>query len=401
MISEGALTSVVIWGPPGTGKTTVAWVLSNATSARVERLSAVTSGVADLRKAIDVAGKELEQSGLKTLLLIDEIHRFNKSQQDALLPAMEDGRIVLIGTTTENPYFEVNSALLSRARVVRLEALSDADLAHIVRNALADNENGLGDLGLTVDDVATSHLIRVSKGDARVALSILEASAEAASAAGQKSITLETVERSSRVPAVHYDKDGDVHYDIISAFIKSMRGSDPDSALYWLARMIEGGEDPRFIARRLIIFSSEDVGLADSSALSVAVAASQAVDHVGLPEARINLAHATTYMALAPKSNSAYKGIKLAQKSVTEHRDWDVPVHLKDASYPGARKLGHGKGYKYPHDGRSHWVAQEYMPKGVKGAPFYRPGTEGEERALYKQFRDRTSKSPATKGDTS
>jgi len=373
LIDRGALPSLILWGPAGTGKTTLAHLLADAVGAHVVQLSAVNSGVADARKVMDGA-----RGGLfKTVLFVDEVHRWSKAQQDVLLPSVEDGTITLIGATTENPYFSLNTPLLSRCLLMRLEPLSPDDLSGLVRRALADEERGLGAMHIAIADDALEHLVTIAGGDARIALTGLEAAALAAQAAGEGTITLELAADAMQRKAVVYDRQGDAHYDVISAFIKSIRGSDADAALFWLARMIEAGEDPRFIARRLIVHASEDVGMADSRALLVAVAAAQAVEHVGLPEARINLAHATIYLARAPKSNSVITAIGAAQEDAVSADP--VPTHLRDASYPGAKHLGHGKGYVYPHGAPGHWAAQEYRPVRYEGTRYYEPSGMGEE----------------------
>ncbi len=373
LIAGGNLPSLILWGPAGTGKTTLAHLLADAVGAQLVTLSAVNSGVADARKVMEGA-----RGGLfKTVLFVDEVHRWSKAQQDVLLPAVEDGTVTLIGATTENPYFSLNTPLLSRCLLLRLEALSPEDLAGLIRSALADQERGLGSLELAIDDDALEHLVTIAGGDARMALTGLEAAALAARSAGEDRITLELAADAVQRKAVVYDRQGDAHYDVISAFIKSIRGSDPDAALFWLARMIEAGEDPRFIARRLIVHASEDVGLADPMALLQAVAAAHAVEHVGLPEARLNLAQATIYLARAPKSNSVYTAISAALEDAVSADP--VPSHLRDSSYPGAAKLGHGKGYRYPHDAPGHWVDQEYRPVRFEGTRYYEASGMGEE----------------------
>ncbi|MGE5227929.1 MAG: replication-associated recombination protein A [Planctomycetaceae bacterium] len=373
LIAGGNLPSLILWGPAGTGKTTLAHLLADAVGAQLVTLSAVNSGVADARKGMGGA-----RGGLfKTVLFVDEVHRWSKAQQDVLLPAVEDGTVTLIGATTENPYFSLNTPLLSRCLLLRLEALSAEDLAGLVRAALADEERGLGALRLAIDDDALEHLVTIAGGDARMALTGLEAAALAAESAGEDRITLELAADAVQRKAVVYDRQGDAHYDVISAFIKSIRGSDPDAALFWLARMLEAGEDPRFIARRLIVHASEDVGLADPMALLQAVAAAHAVEHVGLPEARLNLAQATIYLARAPKSNSVYAAISAALEDAASADP--VPAHLRDSSYPGAAKLGHGKGYRYPHEAPGHWVEQAYRPVRFEGARYYEASGMGEE----------------------
>jgi putative ATPase len=373
LIAGGNLPSLILWGPAGTGKTTLARLLADTVGAQLVTLSAVNSGVADARKVMEGA-----RGGLfKTVLFVDEVHRWSKAQQDVLLPAVEDGTVTLIGATTENPYFSLNTPLLSRCLLLRLEALSAEDLAGLIRAALADEERGLGGLHLAIDEDALDHLVTIAGGDARMALTGLEAAALAAESAGEEQITLELAADAVQRKAVVYDRQGDAHYDVISAFIKSIRGSDPDAALFWLARMIEAGEDPRFIARRLIAHASEDVGLADPMALLQAVAAAHAVEHVGLPEARLNLAQATIYLARAPKSNSVYTAISGALEDAMSADP--VPAHLRDASYPGAAKLGHGKGYRSPHDAPGHWVEQGYRPVRFEGTRYYEPSGMGEE----------------------
>jgi putative ATPase len=379
LIERGVLPSLILWGPAGTGKTTLAHLLAEAVGAQLVTLSAVSSGVADARKVMDGA-----RAGtlFKTVLFVDEVHRWSKAQQDVLLPAVEDGTITLIGATTENPYFSLNTPLLSRCLLMRLEALDADDLKALVSRALHDEDRGLGTLHLSIDDGALEHLVTIAGGDARMALTGLEASALAAQAAGEEQISLELASDAVQRKAIVYDRQGDAHYDVISAFIKAIRGSDPDAALFWLARMIEAGEDPRFIARRLIVHASEDVGLADPMALLQAVAAAQAVEHVGLPEARLNLAQATVYLARAPKSNSVYTAIGAALADAASADP--VPSHLRDASYKGAQKLGHGKGYRYPHDHPDHHVEQAYRPPRFEGTRYYEPSGQGEEGRAWR-----------------
>ncbi len=388
-IEEDRLLTAVFWGPPGSGKTTLAQIVANLTHAHFQQISAVTSGVAEVRKLIGEAEDRLAMQGRKTILFIDEIHRFNKAQQDALLPAVEKGVITLIGATTENPYFEVNSALVSRSKIFRLGPLNSDEVKQIVESALGDGERGLKELNLDMEDEALEHIVQTAGGDARVALNTLEAaSLLAVRTDGSRHIDLRTAEEAAQRKALLYDKSGDAHYDTISAFIKSMRGSDPDAALYWLARMLYAGEDPRFIARRITIFASEDVGLADSHALLVAEAAARAVEFVGLPECQLNLAHAVLYMALAPKSNSAITGIMAARREVEEGITPPVPVHLRDSHYPGSAALGHGTYYRYPHSYPGHYVKQEYLPEGMQERSYYRPGQEGAEAQIVKRWRD-------------
>ena len=371
LLAGGNLPSIILWGPAGTGKTTLAHLLADAVGADLIQLSAVSSGVADARKVMQGA-----KGGMfRTVLFVDEVHRWSKAQQDVLLPAVEDGTITLIGATTENPYFSLNTPLLSRCLLLRLEPLGEEALATLLRRALADEDRGLGRHHLTIAEGALAHLVTVSGGDARVGLTGLDAAALAAVQEGVAEITLEVAADAVQKKAIVYDRQGDAHYDVISAFIKSIRGSDPDGALFWLARMIEAGEDPRFIARRLIVHASEDIGLADSVALVVAIAAAQAVEHVGLPEARLNLAHATIYLATAPKSNSVYTAISKAMEDAPGAEP--VPMHLRDASYKGAKNLGHGKGYRYPHDFPGHAVEQEYRPTTFQGRRYYEPSGQG------------------------
>ncbi|MGZ8630580.1 MAG: replication-associated recombination protein A [Actinomycetota bacterium] len=373
ILSRGSLPSIVLWGPAGTGKTTLAHLLAETVGAELVQLSAVNSGVADARKVMDGA-----RGGLfRTVLFVDEVHRWSKAQQDVLLPAVEEGTVTLIGATTENPYFSLNTPLLSRCLLLRLEPLDDDAVRTLVRRALTDEDRGLGRSELTIADDALEHLVTVAGGDGRIALTGLDASAEAAQATGAVEITREVAADAVQKKAIVYDRQGDAHYDVISAFIKSIRGSDPDAALFWLARMIEAGEDARFIARRLIVHASEDIGMADSRALLVAVATAQAVEHVGLPEARLNLAHATIYLATAPKSNSVVTAIGAAFEDAPSAEP--VPLHLRDASYRGAKQLGHGKGYRYPHDFPGHAVDQQYRPASVSDRRYYVPSGLGDD----------------------
>ncbi len=390
-IEEDRLQTAIFWGPPGSGKTTLAGIIANLSQAHFQQISAVTSGVAEVRRLIQDAEDRLAMHGSRTILFIDEIHRFNKAQQDALLPAVEQGTIILIGATTENPYFEVNSALVSRSKIVRLNPLSEEEVRIVVERALADPERGLARLDLVVDADALEHIVGIAGGDARVALNTLEAAALlAGEGTGEGRVTLSTAEEAAQRKALLYDKWGDSHYDTISAFIKSMRGSDPQAAIYWLARMLQAGEDPRFIARRMVIFASEDVGLADSRALMVADAAARAVEFVGLPECQLNLAHAALYMALAPKSNSATWAIGAASKEVERGTTPPVPLHLRDSHYRGAEMLGHGTGYLYPHDYPGHHVQQRYLPEALEGTAYYEPGGEGEEGDIAEDWKRRT-----------
>jgi putative ATPase len=375
LAEHAAPMSVLLWGPPGTGKTTLAYVLSGITGRKFVEISAVSAGVAQVRAAIEAARGELGLSGKQTLLFIDEVHRFNKAQQDALLPAVENRWVSFIGATTENPSFSVVAPLMSRSLLLRLHPISDADLRTVIGRALVD-ERGLGG-SVTLDSDAEEQLLRLAGGDARRALTYLEAAALGLAAGGV--IDLGVLERAVDRAAVRYDRAGDQHYDVISAFIKSIRGSDVDAALHYLALMIEAGEDPRFIARRIIVHASEDVGMADPTALPVAIAAAQAVEFVGLPEARINLAQAVIHLALAPKSNSVVKAIGAAAEDVRAGRTGSVPAHLRDASYRGAAKLGHGQGYLYPHDYPEGIVRQEYPPEAAAGHRYYEPTRHGAE----------------------
>ncbi len=372
-LERGELFSMLFYGPPGTGKTTLARVVAVESGARFVQLSAVSSGTADVRAAIRGAQEARQLDKARTVLFIDEIHRFNKAQQDAVLPAVEDGVLHLIGATTENPFFEVNSALLSRCQLYRFEPLAGEVIEELVNRAVSDTERGLGALRLTLEPGAAAFLAQISAGDARVALNALEAAALALDAdrAPGTQVTVAALRDAAQQSPVVYDR-ADVHYDTISAFIKSLRGSDPDAAVYYLASMLEGGEDPKFIARRMVVFASEDVGNADPTALQLAVAAARAVEFVGLPEARINLSQAATYLALAPKSNAAYVAIDEALADVRTEGNQPPPAHLRDANYRGAKRLGHGVGYKYPHSFGG-WVQQQYLPDALAGRSYYRP----------------------------
>ncbi|HYL27708.1 MAG TPA: replication-associated recombination protein A [Candidatus Nitrosotalea sp.] len=367
-IERDAVPSMVLWGPPGTGKTTLAQIVASTTGAHFEGMSAVSAGVAELRRAVAEA-KARARVGKRTVLFIDEIHRFNKAQQDAVLPYVEDGTVTFIGATTENPSFEVNSALLSRARVFVLKPLSDDDVGSIVDRALADSERGLGTLGVELSEDARRLLISLANGDARAALNALEFSGATAAARQPATIDVALVREAMQRRGSQYDKAGDMHYDVISAFIKSVRASDSDAALYWLARMIDGGEDPLFIARRLVILASEDVGLADSNGLPVAVAAQQAVHFVGMPEGFYALAHATLYLATAPKSNEVGRAYGAAMEDVVATRNDPVPMHLRNAPTRLMKELGYGEGYHYSHDDYS--VVQENLPPALCGRRYY------------------------------
>ncbi|KON72895.1 replication-associated recombination protein A [Cellulosimicrobium cellulans] len=400
--------SVILWGPPGTGKTTLAYLIATASGRRFVELSAVTAGVKDVRTVVEDARRRLATGGDETVLFIDEVHRFSKSQQDALLPSVENRWVTLVAATTENPSFSVNSPLLSRSLLLTLQPLGDDDVRALVRRAVAD-DRGLGGL-VALTDEAEDHLVRLAGGDARKALTVLEAAAGAAlsdapvpvaaaasedaaadgdgepgtdrASSGPVSVDLEAVERAVDVAAVRYDRDGDQHYDVVSAFIKSMRGSDVDASLHYLARMIAAGEDPRFIARRIVIAAAEDVGMADPSALQTAVAAAQAVQLIGMPEGRIVLAEAVVHLATAPKSNAAYLGIDAALADVRAGKAGSVPTHLRDAHYPGAKQLGHGTGYRYAHDAPHGVAAQQYLPDTLVGSRYYTPTDRGYERQV-------------------
>ena len=383
-IRADAVPSMVLWGPPGTGKTTIALLIANMTRAHFAAVSAVTSGVADLRKAVADARERWMTERRRTILFVDEVHRFNKAQQDVILPHVEDGTVVLIGATTENPSFEVNAPLLSRARVFRLESLTDEQLGAIVGRALADDERGLGKLRVTLEDDALELLLVVAAGDARVALNAVELASQVAEpgADGTRRIDLALMEGVLQRRAPMYDKSGDAHYDTISAFIKSMRASDPDAAVYWLVRMLEAGEDAMFIARRIVILAAEDVGMADPQALSVAMAAQQAVHFVGLPEGAIPLAEAVVYMATAPKSNAAYAALNKAREEVRGGREYPVPMHLRNAVTGLMRGMGYGEGYRYAHDYEDHFAGQQNLPDELAGKRFYEPTEQGYEAAV-------------------
>ncbi|HZD01845.1 MAG TPA: replication-associated recombination protein A [Actinomycetes bacterium] len=412
LIEADELRSVILWGPAGTGKTSLAHIVAGATRSQFEELSATSAGVRDVRAVLEAARLRLGANQRRTILFIDEIHRFNKGQQDALLPGVENRTVVLIGATTENPFFALNTPLMSRSLLFRLEPLEPGELEVIIRRALTDRERGLGRSGLALDADALDHLVERADGDARHALNALEAAALVVSgragdgaergggadrpdgdtdqAGGPEAgrITLQDIEEALQRPRVTYDRAGDQHYDVASAFIKSIRGSDPDAAVHYLARMLEAGEDPRFIARRLVISASEDVGLADPQALPLAVAAFQALEFVGLPEARLSLAEATVYLALAPKSNSALKALEAADRELVARRPGRVPSHLQSASFAGERALGIGVGYVYPHDHPGHWAPQRYLPDGLEGG-YYRPGDQGHEPGLAERWRQR------------
>ena len=387
-IRADKLSSLIFYGPPGTGKTTIARVIANTTKADFTQLNATVAGKKDMEAVVNRAKDNLGMYGRKTILFVDEIHRFNKGQQDYLLPFVEDGTVILIGATTENPYFEVNGAVLSRSVIGELKALEKSDILELIHRALTDKERGLGAYQAEITDEAADFLADIAGGDARSALNAIELGVLTTEPSGDGRIhlTLEVMSECIQKRTVRYDKTGDNHYDTISAFIKSMRGSDPDAAVYYLAKMIYAGEDERFIARRIMICASEDVGNADPMALTVAVSAAQAVERIGFPEAQIILAQAASYVACAPKSNSAVNAIFAAMESVKTKRT-SVPPHLQDAHYPGAGKLGHGTGYKYAHDYPNHYVEQQYLPDEVLGEKFYELSDNGYERQIKEHFK--------------
>jgi putative ATPase len=393
-IEADRIQSLIFYGPPGTGKTSLAQIIARQTKSKFERLSGVESNVADMRRVLASAQNRLENTGQPTILFIDEIHRFNKSQQDILLPDVESGVIRLIGATTHNPFFFVNSPLVSRSQIFELRPLTEEDLFNLLQRALVDEERGVGYLKLNADENAIRHLATMADGDARKCLNALEIAALTtnAGADGVIHVDLAVAEQSIQKKAIVYDGDGDAHYDTISAFIKSMRGSDPDAALYWLAKMIHAGEDPRFITRRIVICAAEDVGLADPMALVLANAAHQAAEFIGWPEARIPIAEATIYIATANKSNSAYKAIDAALEDVRSGRTLAVPEHLRDGSYSGAKRLGHGVGYQYAHDGKDHFVAQDYLGAAKR---YYEPTEQGVEKKIKERLENWRKQSKA------
>jgi putative ATPase len=388
-IEADQLPSMIFWGPPGSGKTTLAHIIASITRAQFSPLSAVSAGVADLRKVIEEAKKRLKVSGQRTILFIDEIHRFNKAQQDAVLPFVESGTVTFIGATTENPSFEVIAPLLSRSRVFRLNLLSDEEIKLIVERAIKDEERGLGMFQIEIGEEALGHLVTGSNGDARVALNAMEMATSAAlpDSKGGRSIGLSDVEEALQHRALLYDKGGEQHYDLISALHKSLRGSDPDAALYWLGRMLEAGEDPLYIARRMVRFASEDIGMADPQALVIAMAAQQAVHFVGLPEGNLALAQAAVYLAAAPKSNSLYQAYSRVQQDIQHGRNEPVPLHLRNPVTELMRRTGYGKGYKYAHDYPGHFVRQENLPPSLKGKRYYLPGDQGYEQEIAARLR--------------
>ncbi len=388
-IESDQIPSIILWGPPGTGKTTLANLVAAMTKCHFSPVSAVASGVADLRRIASEAGDRLGMHGQRTILFVDEIHRFNKSQQDVILPHVENGTLILIGATTENPSFEVVSPLLSRCRVFTLEPLSDEQVEVILRRAMDDRERGLGGFQPRMDDDAMRALVTLSNGDSRVALNALELATSAVDAdeKGVRNLTAAIIEDAMQRRAIMYDKAGDQHYDTISAFIKSVRGSDPDAAIYWLARMIEAGEDPLFIARRLVVLAAEDVGMADPQALSVAVAAQQAVHFVGMPEGRIPLAEATVYLATAPKSNASYLAIGRALQDVKKSRNEPVPLHLRNPATGLMKEMGYGRDYKYSHDYEGHFAPMDNLPPNLKGRRYYEPGDQGYEAEVAERLK--------------
>ena len=388
-IKADKLSSIIFYGPPGTGKTTLAKVIANTTSADFRQINATVAGKKDMEDVVEAAKNNLGMYGRRTILFVDEIHRFNKGQQDYLLPFVEDGTIILIGATTENPYFEVNSALISRSIIFELKALEKEDILSLIHTAVYDKERGMGSYDAVIDDDAADFLADISNGDARNALNAVELGIMSTNRSedGKIHITLEVAEECIQKRVIRYDKTGDNHYDTISAFIKSMRGSDPDAALYYLARMLYAGEDIKFIARRIMICASEDVGNADPQALTVAVSACEAIERIGMPEAQIILAQAVTYIATAPKSNASYVGIDKAMAQVAGEKTAVIPPHLQDAHYKSAAKLGHGTGYLYAHDYPMHYVKQQYLPDTLVGRKFYEPTDNGYEKHIREHMK--------------
>ncbi|MHB2019140.1 MAG: replication-associated recombination protein A [Candidatus Xenobia bacterium] len=377
--SDRLFSSIILWGPPGTGKTTLATIIANSTQSHFATLSAVLAGVGDIRKVIAEA-KALREQGTRTILLVDEIHRFNKAQQDALLPHVEDGTIVLIGATTENPFFEIIGPLVSRSRIFRLQPLAPAEVRILLERALRDPDRGYGARELTVDPEALDFIAEAGGGDARTSLNALELAVESTS-----HVTLEVAHEALQRRTIRYDAGGDEHYDTISAFIKSVRGSDPDAALFWLAKMLTAGEDPEFIMRRLLILAGEDIGMANPHGITVASACAQALQYVGLPEAKYHLSLATVYLATSPKSNSMTQYFEV-EAAIGQGADTTVPIHLRDAHYKGAKRLGHGNGYQYPHAFPGHHVAQQYLPDKLHGRVFYQPSDQGYEKTVRERM---------------
>ncbi|MCX6378581.1 MAG: replication-associated recombination protein A [Armatimonadetes bacterium] len=400
-IERDQLTYILFWGPPGCGKSTLARIIAHTTRAHFEDYSAITSGVADVRKVIEAARERRKKLDQKTILFVDEIHRWNKAQQDALLPHVEEGTILLIGATTENPYFEVNAPLLSRSRLFRFEPLSPEEIYDLLQRAIKDTERGLGNLSITIDDDALLHLADIAGGDCRKALTALEAAVEASpiDANGERHLTLELAEEGAQIRALGYDKSGDEHYDTASAFIQSLRGSDADASLYWLAKMLQAGEDVKFIARRLVILASEDIGCADPMSLILATSTVQAVMMVGMPEARLILAQTTIHLATAPKSNSATLAIGKALDEIRNYGAKPVPPHLCDGNSVTGRALRKGRDYLYPHEFPNHHVEQQYLPDGVTGVPFYEPTEQGHEAKIKRRL-ERLSSAEAGEGSS-
>jgi len=397
LAASGELPSLILWGPPGSGKTTLARLLAAASGQRLEALSAVMAGVKEIREAVERARRE-RRAGRRTLLLLDEIHRLNRAQQDALLPHVEEGVVTLVGATTENPSFEVNAPLLSRCRVYTLARLSEESLASLVRRALADRERGLGAAGLAIEDAAVGAIAAAADGDARRALLLLEAAAALAQAQGRAAIEVDAVREAAGRRLLVHDRDREEHYNVVSALIKSLRASDPDAALYWAARMLDAGEDPRFVARRLLIFASEDVGNAEPQALPLALAAYQAAERLGMPEARIPLAQAVTFLACAPKSNAAYLALERAREAVAAHGSLPVPMHLRNAPTGLMRRLGYGEGYEYAHDAPDAFVAAPNLPEALGTPSFYEPTGRGAEQAIGERLAELRARRTARRG---